>query len=323
MNYRRLGKSGLKVSEMSYGSWVTFSFQIGVESASKIMKHALDKGVNFFDNAEAYAAGESETIMGKSLKNLGVSRDTFIVSSKVFWGGDKPTQQGLSHKHIVDACEAALKRLQVDYLDLYFCHRPDPETPIEETVRAMHTLIMQGKICYWGTSEWSAKDIEEAYRLSRELRLTPPTMEQPEYNMFNRKKLEKEYLDLFKKEKLGTTIWSPLSSGFLTGKYLEGEPKGARTSLKNYKFIKDRFQSEDFKGNYEKVERLKKLASDAGLPLPNMAIGWCLKNENVSTVILGASNLDQLKQNLDTYKYLDIIDDSLMEKIDEILMNRP
>ena len=323
MNYRRLGKSGLKVSEMSYGSWVTFSFQIGVESASKIMKHALDKGVNFFDNAEAYAAGESETIMGKSLKNLGVSRDTFIVSSKVFWGGDKPTQQGLSHKHIVDACEAALKRLQVDYLDLYFCHRPDPETPIEETVRAMHTLIMQGKICYWGTSEWSAKDIEEAYRLSRELGLTPPTMEQPEYNMFNRKKLEKEYLDLFKKEKLGTTIWSPLSSGFLTGKYLEGETKGARTSLKNYKFIKDRFQSEDFKGNYEKVERLKKLASDAGLPLPNMAIGWCLKNENVSTVILGASNLDQLKQNLDTYKYLDIIDDSLMEKIDEILMNRP
>lgn len=323
MNYRRLGKSGLKVSEMSYGSWVTFSFQIGVESASKIMKHALDKGVNFFDNAEAYAAGESETIMGKSLKNLGVSRDTFIVSSKVFWGGDKPTQQGLSHKHIVDACEAALKRLQVDYLDLYFCHRPDPETPIEETVRAMHTLIMQGKICYWGTSEWSAKDIEEAYRLSRELGLTPPTMEQPEYNMFNRKKLEKEYLGLFKKEKLGTTIWSPLSSGFLTGKYLEGEPKGARTSLKNYKFIKDRFQSEDFKGNYEKVERLKKLASDAGLPLPNMAIGWCLKNENVSTVILGASNLDQLKQNLDTYKYLDIIDDSLMEKIDEILMNRP
>ena len=322
MNYRRLGKSGLKVSEMSYGSWVTFSFQIGVESASKIMKHALDKGVNFFDNAEAYAAGESETIMGKSLKNLGVSRDTFIVSSKVFWGGDKPTQQGLSHKHIVDACEAALKRLQVDYLDLYFCHRPDPETPIEETVRAMHTLIMQGKICYWGTSEWSAKDIEEAYRLSRELRLTPPTMEQPEYNMFNRKKLEKEYLDLFKKEKLGTTIWSPLSSGFLTGKYLQGEPKGARTSLKNYKFIKDRFQSEDFKGNYEKVERLKKLASDAGLPLPNMAIGWCLKNENVSTVILGASNLDQLKQNLGTYEYLDIIDDSLMEKIDEILMNR-
>ncbi len=323
MNYRRLGKSGLKVSEMSYGSWVTFSFQIGVESASKIMKHALDKGVNFFDNSEAYAAGESETIMGKSLKNLGVSRDTFIVSSKVFWGGDKPTQQGLSHKHIVDACEAALKRLQVDYLDLYFCHRPDPETPIEETVRAMHTLIMQGKICYWGTSEWSAKDIEEAYRLSRELRLTPPTMEQPEYNMFNRKKLEKEYLDLFKKEKLGTTIWSPLSSGFLTGKYLQGEPKGARTSLKNYKFIKDRFQSEDFKGNYEKVERLKKLASDAGLPLPNMAIGWCLKNENVSTVILGASNLDQLKQNLGTYEYLDIIDDSLMEKIDEILMNRP
>ena len=302
---------------------VPIDLRVDKKVAYELMTTAYDHGVNFFDNAEAYVHGEAEIMMGQVLKKAGWGRDTFIVSSKVFWGGDKPTQHGLSKKHIHDACHAALKRLQVDYLDLYFCHRPDPETPIEETVRAMHTLIMQGKICYWGTSEWSAKDIEEAYRLSRELRLTPPTMEQPEYNMFNRKKLEKEYLDLFKKEKLGTTIWSPLSSGFLTGKYLQGEPKGARTSLKNYKFIKDRFQSEDFKGNYEKVERLKKLASDAGLPLPNMAIGWCLKNENVSTVILGASNLDQLKQNLDTYKYLDIIDDSLMEKIDEILMNRP
>ena len=323
MNYRRLGKSGLKVSEMSYGSWVTFSFQVGVESACKIMKHAYDSGVNFFDNAEAYAAGESEIIMGKALKDLGLSRDTFVVSSKVFWGGEKPTQKGLSHKHIIDACEAALKRLQVDYLDLYFCHRPDPDTPIEETARAMHTLIMQGKVCYWGTSEWSAKDIEEAYRLSRDLGLTPPTMEQPEYNMLNRTKLEKEYLSLFEKEKLGTTIWSPLSSGFLTGKYLAGEPKGARTSLKNYKFIKDHFQSDDFKDNYKKVEQLTRLAKDAGLPLVNLAIGWCLKNENVSSVILGASNLDQLKQNLETQDYLGIIDDSLMENIDTILSNKP
>ena len=189
MNYRRLGKTGLKVSELSYGSWVTFSFQLKLEQATSMMKLAFDNGINFFDNAEAYASGRSEMIMGDAIKKLGWSRDSYIISSKVFWGGDKPTQQGLSHKHIVDACEAALKRLQVDYLDLYFCHRPDPETPIEETVRAMHTLIMQGKICYWGTSEWSAKDIEEAYRLSRELRLTPPTMEQPEYNMFNRKKL--------------------------------------------------------------------------------------------------------------------------------------
>ena len=323
MNYRRLGKSGLKISEMSYGSWVTFSIQVGIKEATNIMRFAYDNGVNFFDNAEAYAAGESEIIMGKAIKNLGIKRDTFVVSSKVFWGGEKPTQNGLSHKHIIDACDAALKRLQVDYLDLYFCHRPDPDTPIEETVRAMHTLVMQGKICYWGTSEWSSKEIEQAYKLSRELGLTPPTMEQPEYNMFNRIKLEKEYIDLFKKEKLGTTIWSPLKSGFLTGKYLKGDPKGTRTSLKNYKFIKDRFNSEGFKENYKKVDQLTGLAKEAGLPLVNMAIGWCLKNKNVSTVILGASKLDQLKQNLQTKDYMSIIDDSLMENIEKVLSNKP
>ena len=181
MNYRRLGKTGLKVSELSYGSWVTFSFQVGLDEAVNIMELAYENGVNFFDNAEAYASGESEIIMGKALKKLGWSRDSFIISSKVFWGGEKPTQRGLSHKHVVDACHAALKRLQLDYLDLYFCHRPDPETPIEETVRAMHTLVMQGKICYWGTSEWSAKEIKEAYKISKDLNLTPPSMEQPQY----------------------------------------------------------------------------------------------------------------------------------------------
>jgi len=321
MNYRRLGKTGLKVSELSYGSWVTFSFQLGLDEATNIMKLAYENGVNFFDNAEAYASGESEIIMGEAIKNLGWSRDSFIVSSKVFWGGEKPTQRGLSHKHIVDACHAALGRLQLDYLDLYFCHRPDPETPIEETVRAMHTLIMQGKICYWGTSEWSAKEIKEAYKISKEYYLTPPSMEQPQYNMFEREKMEKEYTEIFQTEKMGTTIWSPLASGLLTGKYMKGMPFNTRTSLKNYKFIKDSFESEEYKMRHEKVRQLDQLSNDLNIPLVNLALGWCLKNDNVSTVILGASKAEQLNQNLKTLDYMDLINDDAMEKIEKILQN--
>ena len=321
MNYRRLGKTGLKISELSYGSWVTFSFQLGVDAAAEIMKLAYDNGVNFFDNAEVYASGEAELIMGKAIKKLGWSRDTYIVSSKVFWGGEKPTQRGLSHKHIMDACHGALKRLQVDYLDLYFCHRPDPETPIEETVRAMHTLVLQGKICYWGTSEWSALEIEEAYRLSRELGLTPPSMEQPEYNMFARNKIEHEYLQLFEQEQLGTTIWSPLASGLLTGKYIDGMPDSTRTSLVNYKFIKDQFESAEYVERHAKVKVLNQLAEELGLPLVNLALCWCLKNKNVSTVILGASKVEQLNQNLQSPDQMNIVDDSVMDKIDIILKN--
>ena len=323
MNYRRLGKTGLKVSELSYGSWVTFSFQLGVDSAAEIMKLAYDNGVNFFDNAEAYAGGQAEIIMGEAIKKLGWSRDTYIVSSKVFFGGEKPTQCGLSHKHIIDACHGALKRFQVDYLDLYFCHRPDPETPIEETVRAMHTLVLQGKVCYWGTSEWSAPEIEEAYRISRELGLTPPSMEQPEYNMFARNKMEHEYLQLFEQEQLGTTIWSPLASGLLTGKYLDGTPDGSRTSLENYKFIRDQFESADYIERHEKVQELYQLAEELGLPLVNLALCWCLKNQNVSTVILGASKIEQLKQNLQSLNHMNILDDSVMDRIDGILKNKP
>ena len=321
MNYRKLGKTGLKVSELSYGSWVTFSFQVGLNEASKLMNVAYENGVNFFDNAEAYASGESEIIMGNVLKKYGWSRDSYIISSKVFWGGEKPTQRGLSHKHVVDACHAALKRLQLDYLDLYFCHRPDPETPIEETVRAMHTLIMQGKICYWGTSEWSAEEIKEAYKISKDLGLTPPSMEQPQYNMFEREKMENEYKQLFETEKMGTTIWSPLASGFLTGKYLNGMPDNTRASLKNYKFIKDSFESEDYKIRYKKVEELQNLAGEVNIPLANLAIGWCLKNSNVSTVILGASKIEQLVQNLETLNYVDQINGEVMAKVENILQN--
>ena len=321
MNYRRLGKTGLKVSELSYGSWVTFSFQLKLDDATNMMKLAYDQGINFFDNAEAYASGESEIIMGKALKKLGWSRDSFIISSKVFWGGEKPTQRGLSHKHVMDACNAALKRLQLDYLDLYFCHRPDPETPIEETVRAMHTLVMQGKICYWGTSEWSAKEIKEAYKISKDLNLTPPSMEQPQYNMFEREKMETEYSELFKNEKMGTTIWSPLASGLLTGKYIKGMPANTRTSLKNYKFIKDSFESEEYKVKHQKVEELYNFAQRLDIPLPNLALGWCLKNDNVSTVILGASKTEQLSQNLNTLDYMKIINEDVMREVEKILQN--
>ncbi len=319
MNYRRLGKTGLKVSELSYGSWVTFSFQIGQKKVTQMLKLAYDSGINFFDNAEAYASGESEKLMGKSIKDLGWGRDTYIVSSKVFWGGQKPTQNGLSHKHIMDACHAALKRLRVEYLDLFFCHRPDPDTPIEETVRAMHTLILQGKICYWGTSEWSYDQIAEAYKIAKELNLTPPSMEQPEYNMFNRIKIEKEFLPLFKKHQLGTTIWSPLCSGLLTGKYIGKSPKNTRTSLKNYKFIKDNFESDEFSERHNIVKKLKELSEEIEVPLVNISLCWCLKNKNVSTVILGASKTSQLKQNLKTLGYMDKIDNSVLKRIEEII----
>ena len=319
MKYRNLGKSGLKVSELSYGSWVTFSFQLDTALATEMLKIAYDSGVNFFDNAEVYASGDSEVIMGKALKTLGFTRDTYCVSSKAFWGGKMPTQRGLSAKHLTDACNAALQRLRVDYLDLFFCHRPDPETPIEETVRAMHSLVIQGKIIYWGTSEWEAVQIEEAYRIAEKHYLTPPTMEQPEYNMFNRSKLEKEYLDLFDKRGLGTTIWSPLASGLLTGKYKNGIPEDTRMNLSGYEFLRERLESEVGRIMVDKTKQLQQLADTAGIPLVNMALGWCLKNNNVSTVILGASKPEQLRQNLKTLDYSDQLDDSLMQQIENII----
>ena len=319
MKYRNLGKSGLKISELSYGSWVTFSFQIDTSKAVEMMKIAYDEGVNFFDNAEAYANGKSEEIMGQALKKLGFQRDTYCLSSKVFWGGESPTQRGLSAKHIHDACNAALQRMQVDYLDLFFCHRPDPDTPIEETVRAMHSLILQGKIIYWGTSEWGADQIELAYKISDEKNLTPPTMEQPEYNIFNRSKMESEYIDLFANRGLGTTIWSPLASGILTGKYKNGIPDGTRMNLNGYEFLKERLNSEKGKHMITTTNQLEKIADSVGIPLVNLALGWCLQNKNVSTVILGASNADQLRKNLKTVDYLNQFDDSLMQQIKKVI----
>ncbi len=296
MEYRRLGSSGLQVSVLSYGSWVTFVNQLDENSAAKCMDYAYNEGVNFFDNAEAYANGQSEKLMGKVIKKLKWSRDTFIISSKVFWGGEKPTQRGLCKKHIHDACHAALQRLKVDYLDLFFCHRPDPETPILETIYAMNDLITQGKVMYWGTSEWSAKDLEEAFHLCEKNNLRLPTMEQPQYNILHRDRMEKEYKTIFKKYSLGTTIWSPLASGLLTGKYNSGIPTKSRFTVKGYEWLSDEIENIDFK----KIERIESIANSLNITQAQLAIIWCLRNTNVSSVILGASNINQLKENLES-----------------------
>jgi len=311
MNYRNLGNSGLKISELSFGSWVTFVNQLNEKNAMDCMAFAYERGVNFFDNAEAYASGESEVLMGKILKKIKWDRDTYIISSKAFWGGDLPTQKGLSKKHLHDACNAALRRLQVEYIDLFFCHRPDPETPILETVYAMNDLIYQGKIMYWGTSEWSADEINEAFLCSEKYNLRGPTMEQPQYNVLHRERFENEYKDIFDKYKIGSTIWSPLASGILTGKYNDSIPENSRFKVKGYEWLADSIENIDF----DKIKKISILSEELGIKQSQLAILWCLKNSNVSTVILGASKLSQLKENLDSIKYYDLISDDVVEKI--------
>jgi voltage-dependent potassium channel beta subunit len=323
MLYRRLGKSGLQVSEFSLGSWVTFSKQVHEDDALKLMTAAYEAGINFFDNAEGYEQGGSEILMGKALKKLAWSRDSYIVSSKVFWGGSKPTQRGLSRKHVFDACHAALGRLQVDYLDLFFCHRPDVDTPIEETVRAMHDLTAQGKVLYWGTSEWNAQQITEAHAVARDLRITPPTMEQPQYNLFERQKVEGDYLPLYDTFGLGTTIWSPLASGILTGKYANGIPKGSRLDLPGYEWLKADWEKPEAKVKMAKVTKLAALAAKLDMPLHHLALNWCISNPHVSTVILGASKLSQLDDNLAALKTRDRVTDKVKAQIDTILQNTP
>jgi voltage-dependent potassium channel beta subunit len=310
MEYRNLGKSGLKVSCLSFGSWVTFVNQLTENTAMTCMSMAKDNGVNFFDNAEAYANGKSEVLMGKILKKLKWSRDSYIVSSKAFWGGDLPTQKGLSKKHIHDACNNALKRLQVDYLDLYYCHRPDPETPIEETIYAMNDLITQGKILYWGTSEWSAAEIDYAFKVSSELNLRGPTMEQPQYNLLYRDRFEKEYGPIFDKYKIGSTIWSPLASGVLSGKYMNRMPNKHRFKIKGYEWLKDELLDENFT---PKLQIIKKVADELNVTMAQVSIAWCLKNSNVSTVILGASKKSQLKENLRSLEVYDMLNDDIVK----------
>jgi voltage-dependent potassium channel beta subunit len=287
------------------------------------MTAAYDAGVNFFDNAEGYEQGGSELVMGKAIAELGWGRDTYIVSSKVFWGGAKPTQRGLSAKHVTDACHSALKRLRVDYLDLFFCHRPDIDTPIEETVRAMDNLVRQGKVIYWGTSEWSGQQITEAHSVARANGLTPPVMEQPQYNLFERSKVERDYLPLYDTFGLGTTIWSPLASGLLTGKYNTGLPNDARAALPGYEWLRDIIMGDVGRARVEKIKDLAKLASDAGLPLHHMALLWCLANPRVSTVILGASKIEQLHDNLAALKSKAKLTPDVMAAIEAVMGNKP
>ncbi len=322
MEYINLGKSGLQISRLSLGSWLTFGKQIEDKTAERLMEIAYENGINFFDNAEIYARGQSEIVMGKILKKLNWSRDSYIMSSKVFFGtgGQWPTQRGLSRKHIIEACDQALERFQLDYLDLYLCHRPDKSTPIEETVWSMHQLIMQGKILYWGTSEWSAQEIMEAHMFAKQNHLVGPIVEQPEYNMFARHKVEVEFSQIYKTVGLGTTIWSPLASGVLSGKYNDKFPSGTRLGMEGLDWLKEKNITFD---RIEKVQKLADLSKKIGVSLPVLSISWCLSNKNVSTVILGASNEEQLNENLKSIDYSTIITEEISQEIEMILDNKP
>ncbi|ULQ51455.1 aldo/keto reductase [Flavihumibacter fluvii] len=324
MEYRRLGRSGLQLSVLSFGSWVSFHKQIDDSMADELMGLAYDRGINFFDNAETYALGESEKMMGRVLKNKNWDRSSYILSSKVFFGwrgkDNKPNQTGLSRKHIVEACHEALGRLKADYLDLYFCHRPDTTVPIEEVVWTMHNLVVQGKILYWGTSMWSGAEIMEAHRVANQFGLIAPVMEQPQYNMFERNKVELDYLPVYQNVGLGTTIWSPLAAGFLTGKYLGGFPEGSRLGIEGFEWLKDRWMQED---KIAKLKQLDVLSRELGISMAELAIAWTIRNPNVTTAILGATRTSQLEENLKSLDVLPLLTPEIMGRIDEILGNKP
>ncbi len=324
MEYRRMGHTGLQLSIVSYGSWVTFHKQVDDSLADELMGLAYDSGINFFDNAEVYARGESERLMGRVLKKKAWDRTSYTVSSKAYFGSrgpdNKPNQTGLSRKHLVEACHEAMQRLQTDYLDLYFCHRPDKTVPIEEVVWTMNHLIQQGKILYWGTSEWSAAEIMEAHRAAQQYRLIGPSMEQPQYNLLERDKVEKDYEMIYKTVGLGTTIWSPLASGLLTGKYNDGIPEGSRFALEGFDWLKDRFMVDD---KLKKVKELTAFAKELGIAVSTLSIAWCIKNPNVTTAILGATKRSQLEENLKAVDALPLLTEQVMNRIEEIMQTKP
>jgi voltage-dependent potassium channel beta subunit len=324
MEYRRLGRSGLQLSILSFGSWVTFHKQIDDSISDELMGIAYDNGINFFDNAEVYALGESERMMGRVLKKKSWDRTSYVLSSKAFFGWrgkqNKPNQHGLSRKHLVEACNEALQRMQVDYLDLFYCHRPDKSTPIEEVVWTMNILIQQGKILYWGTSEWSGQEILEAHVAAEKYKLIGPTMEQPEYNLFQREKMEKDYLEIFKNFGLGTTIWSPLASGLLTGKYNEGIPEGSRLALEGFGWLKERTLVEE---KVNKVRQLQAVADGLGTSLAELSVAWCISNPNVTTAILGATRKEQLLENLKALEVVPKLTPEVLGKMDEIVGTKP
>lgn len=319
-----MGKTGLQLSVLSFGSWVTFHKQVDDSLADELMGLAYDSGINFFDNAEVYARGESERLMGRVLRRKSWDRTSYVVSSKAFFGSrgpeNKPNQTGLSRKHLVEACHEALQRLQTDYLDLYFCHRPDKNVPMEEVVRTMNILIQQGKVLYWGTSEWSAAEIAEAHAVADRYGLIPPAVEQPQYNLLERFKMENDYLTIFKNLGMGTTIWSPLASGLLTGKYNAGIPADSRFALEGFDWLKDQLMVED---KLQKVGQLGTVAEELGASLPALAIAWCIKNPNVTTAILGATRREQLEENLKALDVSQRLTPELMERIDTIMQTKP
>ena len=318
MRYRRLGTSGLKVSELSFGSWITYGNQMGEDLARECMAAAYDAGVNFFDNAEVYARGQSETIMGSVLRRMGWRRSSYIVSTKFFWGlHELPNERNtLNRKYLRQAIDGSLQRFGLEYVDLVFCHRPDPETPIEETVFAMHDMIATGKALYWGTSEWSADEIAAAWHIADKHHLAKPVMEQPQYNMLHRERVEKEYARLYREIGLGTTVWSPLASGLLTGKYNEGIPADSRGALKGYEWLQERLTDA---GKLKVVRALAPIAADMGVTLAQLSLAWCLANPNVSTVITGASRPSQVVENMKALHVVDKLDAVAMARIDAVL----
>lgn len=324
MEYRRMGKTGLQLSVLSFGSWVTFHKQFDDDIADELMGIAYDNGVNFFDNAEVYALGESEKMMGRVLTKKSWERSSYVVSSKVYFGWhgkeNKPNQSGLSRKHIFEACHEALIRLQVDYLDLFFCHRPDKNVPIEEVVLSMNQLIQQGKILYWGTSEWSGVEIMEAHRVASDYKLIGPCVEQTQYNLFERNKLENEYLEIFRKTGMGTTIFSPLASGLLTGKYNNGIPEGSRLGLEGFQWLKEIWTTAE---KIQKVRDLGKIADQLGVQLAALSIAWCIHNPNVSTAILGATRKEQLDDNLKALEILPLLTPEILQEIEAIVQTKP
>jgi voltage-dependent potassium channel beta subunit len=322
MEYRHLGHSGIQMSALSYGSWITFHNQIDIDVAAKSMQMAYDSGVNFFDNAEVYAKGKAEEVMGMALKKLGWRRGSYLVSTKFYWGLNEGINEcnTLNRKRLIEAMNGSLQRLGLEYVDLVFCHRPDPATPIEETVWAMHNLIEWGKALYWGTSEWSAAEIVAAIEIAERHHLHKPIMEQPQYNMFTRQRFEKEYARIFKDYGYGSTTFSPLASGLLTGKYNEGIPAGSRGALPGNEWLKPRLTDAILLG---KVKQLQKVADELGVPINRMAIAWILRNPNVSTVITGASKPEQLQDNLKALDVVNKLTPDVMQRIDEILENKP
>jgi voltage-dependent potassium channel beta subunit len=324
MEYRYMGKTGLQLSVLSFGSWVSFHKQINDQVADELMGLAYDHGVNFFDNAEVYALGESEKMMGRVLRKKGWDRTSYVVSSKVFWGWrgkeNKPNQHGLSRKHITEACHEALQRLQTDYLDLYFCHRPDKNVPIEEVVWTMHNLITQGKVLYWGTSEWSGVEIMEAHRVAQRYGLIGPSMEQPQYNLFERNKIENEYLMVYKSVGLGTTIWSPLASGLLTGKYNKGVPAESRFAIPGFEWLRDRLMQEQL---VQKAVKISELAAELSITSSQLSIAWCIKNPHVTTAILGATKKEQLLENIAALPVVEKLTPEVMQRIEAIVQTKP